>query len=168
MTTDDIKLRIAEIRKTAQSPLEVQLQGIGLIAEVLASPSEATGDMVRDIQRFHEKFGLGYSDGPRPLLKDLSDFRIRFMQEELDEYRDAVRTGNLEKQFDALIDLVYVALGTSYMHGFPFPKGWARVQDANMKKVRTKRPTARGGGYDIVKPEGWTPPSLTDLVSSIE
>jgi predicted HAD superfamily Cof-like phosphohydrolase len=74
----------------------------------------------------------------------------------------------MEGQFDALIDLVYFALGRAYLHGFPFAEGWKRVHSKNMEKRRAN-PDApnegkRGSKLDIVKPEGWTPPILTDLV----
>ena len=121
-------------------------------------------DFCQDIHDFHQKFGLMSPDGPTSLDPELRAFRIKFMQEELDEY---VNSTTLEDQFDALIDLVYVALGTAYLHGFPFPEGWARVQAANMTKVRgTKATSKRGSDFDVVKPPGWTPPVLTDLVKS--
>jgi hypothetical protein len=49
--------------------------------------------------------------------------------------------------------------------GFNFEEAWRRVQEANMQKVRTARvvDSARGSTFDVVKPEGWTPPVLADL-----
>lgn len=122
-------------------------------------------DVWQDIVDFHVRFGLEYKGPPRPLEEELSQFRQKFMQEELNEYGEAVANGDREKQFDALIDLVYVAVGTAYMHGFHFPEGWRRVQAANMAKIRgTKESSTRGSSYDVIKPAGWTPPTLTDLV----
>jgi len=141
--------------------------------------------MFEDIKEFHAKFGLGYDGGPRALPPELKPFRTKFMVEELVEYtsldpRDhkfvqhifdvfvgVVQTEpSLEKKFDALIDLVYVALGTAYLHGFDFEEGWRRVHEANMKKVRALRSedSLRGSVYDVVKPPGWTAPDLSDLV----
>jgi predicted HAD superfamily Cof-like phosphohydrolase len=123
-------------------------------------------DMLTDIRRFHEKYGLGYEGPPRQLPLHLAEFRAKFMQEELDEYGVATAQQNLEGQLDALIDLVYVALGTAYLQGFCFSRGWNRVHAANMEKVRAERPadSKRGSGFDVVKPVGWEPPSLKDLV----
>ena len=117
-----------------------------------------------DIKEFHEKFGLTYTDGPRFLPEDLSGFRTKFMQEELDEYGTPI----LEKQLDALVDLVYVALGTAYLHGFDFDEAWKRVHEANMKKVKAKADgsdSLRKSAHDVVKPLGWTAPDLSDLVA---
>ncbi len=135
-----------------------------------------------DIAEFHEKFELAYSGPPRVLDEELAKFRVGFLAEELGEYcldhhdteelvhqikqNMAPQNVPLDKQFDALIDLVYVALGTAYLQGFDFHEGWRRVHEANMKKVRVLRAvdSARGSTYDVAKPEGWVPPSLTDLV----
>lgn len=122
------------------------------------------------VQRFHEKFGLGALRPEYPrLIQDpvLEEFRQKFMQEELDEYKAAVAAGDLPKAFDALIDLVYVALGTADLMGCPFDDGFLMVQLANMKKERAKPGdprSKRGTGFDVVKPEGWTPPNIERLL----
>ena len=80
--------------------------------------------------------------------------------EELQELSQAIHTGNLEGTLDALVDTVYIALGTAYLMGFDFDKAWKRVHKANMQKIRcaTKR-----SPIDVVKPIGWKPPKLDDL-----
>lgn len=138
-------------------------------------------DLMKDIVEFHEKFGLEYSGSPRRLGEELAKFRAGFMAEELGEYclsegetkilvREVQRClipAPIEKQLDALVDLVYVALGTAYLQGFDFNEAWRRVHEANMKKIRVPFAidSARGSTYDVIKPEGWSPPDLSDLVS---
>lgn len=123
-------------------------------------------NLLGDIYDFHTKFGFVFPKQPTELSKEMYNFRVKFMHEELKEYEDAIEEGNLEKQFDALIDLVYVALGTGYLHGFPFARGWDEVHAANMRKERADKNTAsdRGGTNDIIKPEGWQPPDLSKFV----
>lgn len=148
----------------------------------------------QDVQDFHTKFKLEYIDSPRELEPALGLFRLGFMIEELAEYAQSSGYTNiarslndmheqikndsrwlikrneggrdLEIQFDSLIDLVYVALGTSYLHGTDFDEGWKRVHAANMAKVRVQNITdsARKSMYDVVKPKDWMPPDLSDLV----
>lgn len=149
----------------------------------------------QDISSFHTKFELQYEGSPRELPEDLALFRIGFMAEELAEYAQAsgfvnvaralndlhehiinksrwmvnrLEVRNVEVQFDSLIDLVYVALGTSYLHNFDFDEGWDRVHTANMKKVRVENvgDSKRKSTFDVVKPRGWLPPDLSDLVVS--
>lgn len=123
-------------------------------------------DLFKDIQDFHEKFGLKYDGEPRFLDADHEMFRTMFLYEEMEEIMDGIATSNMEEIFDGLIDLVYVALGTAYLMGLDFNEGWRRVHEANMAKVRVDHPenSKRGSAFDVVKPEGWEPPYLTDLI----
>jgi hypothetical protein len=136
-----------------------------------------------DIIDFHEKFDLKYSGDPRQLPVELVDFRQDFMQEELTEYgvssaecklellSEKPNMGSiaehLEGQLDALVDLVYVALGTAYLQGFDFNEAWRRVHEANMAKVRATdvSQSKRGSTQDVVKPKGWKAPSHLNLVT---
>ena len=151
-------------------------------------------DPVADVAAFHEKFDLPLQ---RPVVgmlpPDLADFRYNFMREELEEYSEAgdeltlmkaisrlgeffdrqkgqeEYTSLLEKQLDALVDLVYVAIGTALFHGFDFRSAWRRVQAANMAKVRAQKDgsdSKRGSSFDVVKPKGWQPPTHIDLVAN--
>lgn len=145
------------------------------------------GQLFRDIGRFHAKFGLEPTDDPgHRLPDDVAMFRGKFLLEELTEYFRATglklawnssegihielepREFDAVEAFDALIDLVYVALGTAFLHRFPFNEGWDRVQEANMKKVRASGDddsrSKRKHKIDVVKPDGWTPPVLKDLL----
>ena len=114
--------------------------------------------LISDIKDFHVKYDLEYTGEPRVLPKNVRSFRQKFIDEELIEYGMAP---TLADEFDALIDMVYVILGTAHMQGLDFQAGWDRVHEANMKKVRG--PSERSARFDVIKPEGWTAPDLTDL-----
>lgn len=100
------------------------------------------------------------------------------------------RVNDLEGALDALVDLQYVLLGTAYLMGMfnekrvvmeveeghttslcpvnvtIFEEAWRRVQAANMTKVRARRKSdsKRDSTFDVVKPEGWKPPQLGELL----
>lgn len=133
-----------------------------------------------DVGDFHRKFGLAHVDsahgkepcdegapGPRPVDEDLINFRLGFLEEELREFEEGVEEGNHAKVFDSLIDLVYVALGTAHLLGYPWQEGWNLVQAANMKKQRAAADgsdSKRGSPFDVVKPPGWVPPDIDLLL----
>jgi predicted HAD superfamily Cof-like phosphohydrolase len=113
---------------------------------------------------FHRKFGVPNRDTPQALSADESQFRLGFMHEELDEYERAVERGDLVKQLDALVDLLYVVYGTMALQGFPADLAFELVHEANMQKRRASSveesatATGRGHALDVVKPEGWKSP----------
>jgi dCMP deaminase len=124
--------------------------------------------MFDDVAEFHKKFGLDYEGNPRFLNPNLQSLRERRLIEELEEYFYAIKNRNLTDAFDALIDLVYIALGTAYLHGFPFKEGWKRVHKANMKKKRAEKSkdSKHNSHFDIVKPADWKAPELDDLIKN--
>lgn len=111
---------------------------------------------------------------PQFLTIDEHHFRRKFMAEELEEFDAACAAGDLPKAADALVDLVYVALGTAHFMGLPFDELFAEVQRANLTKERTSDPSklsahargrdGRGGRQDIVKPEGWEGPKIAEVL----
>lgn len=118
-----------------------------------------------DIRNMHAKFGVRevVEKMDPATLKSFLEFRIRFLQEELDEMREA---DNMEDVTDALIDLCVVAIGTMDALDIDSHLAWQRVHDANMSKtvgVKATRPNPLGLP-DLIKPEGWTAPHHEDNI----
>lgn len=127
-----------------------------------------------DVRDFHMKFDVP-TDAciPIPYIPEpnVTDYRAKFLQEELDEYIKACSEGDLNGALDALIDLVYVAKGTALMHGVSpalWKELWEDVQRANMTKERATSAedsrSKRGHSLDVVKPEGWVGPDGTAIL----
>lgn len=125
----------------------------------------------RDVGDFHEKFGLPQvkaDAGPREWNAELLKFRIKFLQEELVEFVEGVIQEDHAQMADALIDLVYVAMGTAHLLGYPWQELWNEVQRANMTKVRAAADgsnSKRGSSFDVIKPEGWEPPDIVGILT---
>lgn len=119
------------------------------------------------VYEFHQAFDLplGLEDLliNEGAITDAYRFRKSFLEEELMEFTEAVCDDDRVKALDALIDLVYVAMGTALFMGVS-PSQWAEafeaVHRANMTKMRVARPadSKRGSGFDVVKPPGFIPP----------
>lgn len=132
-----------------------------------------------DVGEFHRKFDLPvvnesttatYTDtspGPRNVSADLLRFRIHFLKEEFEEFVEAARDRDQAGMADALVDLVYVAMGTAHVLGYPWQELWDEVQSANMQKLRATTPSQsnRHSTFDVVKPEGWEPPDVEGVLN---
>lgn len=115
-----------------------------------------------DIEDFQKRMGYHYSGEPRIIPESLQLDGIRHLHEELQEYIDSVNAGDLAGALDALVDIVYVAKGLAYKHGFPWGEAWQAVQKANMSKMPA--PSVEGGKGGVVKPEGWEAPDIRSIV----
>lgn len=128
---------------------------------------------VNDIAEMHEKFGVNpvIRTLDKEQLKTFLQFRIDFLKEELQEMDDALNDPSFSKDradetVDALIDLSVVAIGTLNAFDVNSDEAWRRVHEKNMQKnagVNANRPNPLGLP-DLIKPEGWTPPTHVDNV----
>lgn len=83
------------------------------------------------------------------------------LQEELKEFNDAVVEGNVVGAVDALIDLMYFAIGGLWKLGLSHMQivlSMRAVHTANMLKRKGKVAKRYTGAADAVKPEGWVAP----------
>lgn len=114
---------------------------------------------MKDIAEMHNKYGVNTAvrkfSGEK--LKMFLDFRIKFLEEELNELKES---DNPEDTVDALIDLCVVAIGTLNAFDINSKVAWEEVHRANMEKevgVKPERPNPLGLP-DLIKPEGWVGP----------
>lgn len=123
----------------------------------------------QDVEDFHTKFQVPVSQELKLLNKEELEFRVKFLQEELDEFVKANKEGDLEEAIDALIDLVYVAHGTASWMGIrteQWKEHWDEVQGCNLQKimVENENESKRGFKYDIKKPDGWKKPNHQPII----
>jgi len=124
-----------------------------------------------DINDMHKKYGVHdwvedeLEKGDWSRLQKFLEFRLNFLQEELDETRAAVVIDrNPSEVVDGLIDLCVIAIGTLDAFNVDAQKAWEEVHKCNMAKergVKESRPNPLGLP-DLIKPEGWKGPDHRD------
>lgn len=125
-------------------------------------------EWVKDIAEMHTKFGVNEKvrEFDKEKLAKFLEFRVAFLQEELDEMKTAT---NGDDVVDALIDLCVVAIGTLDAFDINSDEAWNRVHAKNMEKevgVKASRPNPLGLP-DLIKPTGWTAPTHADNVGML-
>jgi predicted HAD superfamily Cof-like phosphohydrolase len=109
-------------------------------------------EMVRD---FHIRFNHPTARTPQALNNDRVTARGKWMQEELDEFHDAK---NIYEQADAMIDLIYFALGTLVEMGIEPDEIFEIVHNANMSKLWPDGKPHYNNDGKTIKPAGWKDP----------
>ena len=121
----------------------------------------------QDIEDMHSKFGVHewvrnkIEERDWESIRKFLDFRMKFLDEELNETKKAVLENDAEEIVDGLIDLCVVAIGTLDAFGVNAERAWDAVHNANMSKmpgVKESRPNPLGLP-DLIKPEGWQAPT---------
>jgi hypothetical protein len=93
---------------------------------------------ISEVETFNKTMGKSYQNRDIPTINDEdADFVINFIQEELDELKEAVAERDIVGIFDALLDITYVGLGNgALVFGLndKIEAGYAEVQASNMSK----------------------------------
>lgn len=94
---------------------------------------------ISEVEEFNTTMGKSWQNRTKPTInKADADFVINFIQEELNELKEAVANNDIVEVFDALLDIAYVGLGNGAMVFGLKDKmlpGYAEVQASNMSKI---------------------------------
>ena len=114
------------------------------------------------VESFHSKFDIVVSPLPTDLDEQTKQLRVRLIQEEFDELKEAMATGNLAAVAKEMADLLYVTYGTAVSYGIDMEPVFHEVHRSNLSKV---------GGYKRadgkwVKPSTYSPADIDSLIEA--
>ena len=102
---------------------------------------------ISEVEEFNIIMGKEWQNRTIPTIdKSDADFVINFIQEELDELKQAVEENNIVGVLDAILDITYVGLGNgALVFGLKdkIEEGYAEVQASNLSKVCKTEEEAR-------------------------
>ena len=108
------------------------------------------------VKEFQEIFGLPISGNPLTLAPDRVNARAGWLREEIDEFEEAA---DIYEQADAMIDLIYFALGALVEMGVKPGRLFDIVHEANMSKLWSDgKVRRREGDGKVIKPPEWEDP----------
>lgn len=94
---------------------------------------------VDEVEIFNVAFGKEYQNRTTPTINEKdADFVIKFIEEELDELKEAVEKRDIVEILDALMDITYVGLGNGALAFGLKDKilpAYAEVQSSNLSKI---------------------------------
>ena len=114
------------------------------------------------VRQFNLACGEAYPETPFIPATNVPDLRYTLMQEENEEYYDAaIIESDIVGILDAVVDQMYILLGTIQLHGLEdvFPAAFAEVHRSNMTKTIGGTVKRREDGK-ILKPETYEAPNL--------
>ena len=65
----------------------------------------------------------------------INELRISLINEELEEFKEAIKSNDLKEVADALTDILYVTYGAGHAFGINLDKCFEEVQQSNMSKL---------------------------------
>jgi len=84
---------------------------------------------------FMKTFGQEVKKKPGLSTEKINKLRISLINEELEEFKEAIKNNDLKEAADALTDILYVTYGAGQAFGINLDKCFNEVQESNMSKL---------------------------------
>lgn len=121
---------------------------------------------LEDVQAFMAASRQSVRKKPAVAPTAEAQLRLSLLAEEISEYAQAAAAQDLTEIADALVDVIYVALGSAHAYGLGtvFGKLWDEVHRSNMAKAFPDGEFKVNEAGKTIKPEGWSPPDLAAII----
>ena len=84
---------------------------------------------------FMKTFGQEVKIKPSLSTEKINKLRIDLINEELEEFKEAIKKNDLKEAADALTDILYVTYGAGHAFGINLDECFDEVQRSNMSKL---------------------------------
>ena len=95
---------------------------------------------------------------------DQAGMYLTLIDEERAELREAITQQDIVEVADAVIDILVVTIGLGQSFALPMQDLWNEVMRSNFAKINADGTVTRREDGKILKPEGWTPPDLRNVL----
>ncbi|MCV7004419.1 hypothetical protein BHQ23_22215 [Mycobacterium gordonae] len=119
------------------------------------------------VMQFHRAFGLPGAARPcvAQVPPQLFELRIALLVEEVQEFADAARSGDIVALADALADIAYVTYGAALTYGIDLDAVLREIHRSNMSKLGPDgRPVMRSDGK-VLKPITYRRPDVKAVLA---
>ena len=87
------------------------------------------------VGQFMKTFGQEVKTKPGLSSEKINNLRISLINEELEEFKEAIKNNDLKEAIDALTDILYVTYGAGHAFGVNLDECFNEVQRSNMSKL---------------------------------
>tara|TARA_E500000331_G_scaffold279412_1_gene272462 strand:+ start:75 stop:446 length:372 start_codon:yes stop_codon:yes gene_type:complete len=87
------------------------------------------------VGQFMKTFGQEVKTKPELSSEKINNLRISLINEELEEFKQAIQNNDLKEAIDALTDILYVTYGAGHAFGVNLDECFDEVQRSNMSKL---------------------------------
>lgn len=117
------------------------------------------------VEEFHYAFNLPIQHEITGIDEELRDLRIRLIEEEVTEVKEAMEAGRVYDVAKELADVLYVVYGTALVYGIDLDWAFQKVHESNMSKLGPDgKPIYREDGK-VLKGPNYAPPDMSSFAS---
>ena len=114
---------------------------------------------------FMSTFGQEIKKKPSLSTDKINNLRSNLIEEELNEFKEAISKKDLKEVADALTDILYVTYGAGHAFGIDLDKCFQEVQNSNMSKLVADRKPIYNESGKVMKGPNYYKPDLSKFLS---
>ena len=112
------------------------------------------------VKQFMSTFGQEVKNRPKFPDDKIVDLRIKLIEEELQELKDAIKNKDIVEVADALTDILVVTYGGAAAWGLEIDRCFSEVHRSNMSKLSTDGKPIYNDYGKVMKGPNYSPPDL--------
>ena len=113
---------------------------------------------------FMKTFGQEVKTKPSLSNDKINKLRVDLIDEELTEFKDAIKNNDLKEAVDALTDILYVTYGAGHAFGVNLDKCFGEVQRSNMSKLGEDGKPIYNDAGKVMKGPKYFKPDLSQFI----
>ena len=117
------------------------------------------------VEHFMKTFGQEIKTKPGLSTAKINKLRVSLINEELEEFKEAIKNNDLKEVADALTDILYVVYGAGHAFGINLDKCFDEVQQSNMSKLGDNGKPIYNNKGKVMKGPNYFKPDLTKFVN---
>ena len=114
---------------------------------------------------FMKTFGQEVKKKPSLSTDKINNLRISLINEELEEFKQAILNNDLKEAADALTDILYVTYGAGHAFGVDLDKCFDEVQRSNMSKLGEDGKPIYNENGKVMKGPKYFKPDLSKFIN---
>ena len=117
-----------------------------------------------NVKKFMQTFGQEVQFKASFPDKKIQNLRIKLIEEELSELKDAIKNKDIVEVADALTDILYVTYGAGHAFGINLDQCFKEVQESNMSKLDENGKPIYNENGKVLKGPYYREPDLKKIV----
>ena len=117
-----------------------------------------------DVKKFMQTFGQEVKNRPTFPEEKIQNLRIKLIEEELKEFKEAIKNKDIIEVADALTDILYVTYGAGHAFGINLDACFEEVQNSNMSKLGNDGKPIYNDQGKVMKGPNYFKPDLSKFI----
>ena len=117
------------------------------------------------VKKFMQTFGQQIKEKAEFPNEKITKLRYELIEEELQEFKEAIDKKDIKEVADALTDILYVTYGAGHAFGINLDKCFEEVQNSNMSKLDQNGKPIYNEKGKVMKGPNYFKPDLTKFVA---